>query len=91
MPSPLYIYEGRAIKYITTAYAAITENGEVTVKEESYKFCLSNTKILILREGRVIFRAQMKNSSMLFEAATSKVVSLTHSGVMIIGYGQIQT
>jgi hypothetical protein len=35
--------------------APITEKGEVTVKEEGDKFCLSNTKILMLREGRVIF------------------------------------
>jgi ABC-type transporter Mla maintaining outer membrane lipid asymmetry ATPase subunit MlaF len=43
------------VKYITTAYAAITEKGEVTVKEEGDKFCLSNTKILMLHEGCVIF------------------------------------
>ena len=27
----------------------------MTVKEEGEKFCLSNTKILMLREGRVVF------------------------------------
>jgi ABC-type transporter Mla maintaining outer membrane lipid asymmetry ATPase subunit MlaF len=43
------------VKYITSAYAAISEKGEVTVQEEGNKFCLSNTKILMLREGRVIF------------------------------------
>ena len=48
-------HEMDTVKYITTAYAAITEKGEVTVEEEGDKFCLSNTKILMLREGRVIF------------------------------------
>jgi ABC-type transporter Mla maintaining outer membrane lipid asymmetry ATPase subunit MlaF len=43
------------VKYTTTAYAVVTKRGEVTVKEEGDKFCLSNTKILMLREGRVIF------------------------------------
>jgi phospholipid/cholesterol/gamma-HCH transport system ATP-binding protein len=53
--SILVTHEMDTVKYITTAYATITEEGEVTVKEEEDKFCLSNTKILMLREGRVIF------------------------------------
>ncbi|HEY3025553.1 MAG TPA: ATP-binding cassette domain-containing protein [Pyrinomonadaceae bacterium] len=53
--SILVTHEMDTVKYITTAYAAISEKGEVTVKEEGDKFCLSNTKILMLREGRVIF------------------------------------
>ena len=53
--SILVTHEMDTVKYITTAYAAITEKGEVTVKEEGDEFCLSNTKILMLREGRVIF------------------------------------
>jgi phospholipid/cholesterol/gamma-HCH transport system ATP-binding protein len=53
--SILVTHEMDTVKYITTAYAAITEKGEVTVKEEGNKFCLNNTKILMLREGRVIF------------------------------------
>ena len=53
--SILVTHEMDAVKYITTAYAAVTEKGQVTVKEEGDKFCLSNTKILMLREGRLIF------------------------------------
>jgi phospholipid/cholesterol/gamma-HCH transport system ATP-binding protein len=53
--SILVTHEMDTVKYITTAYAAITEKGEVTVEEEGDKFCLSNTKILMMREGRVIF------------------------------------
>jgi ABC-type transporter Mla maintaining outer membrane lipid asymmetry ATPase subunit MlaF len=53
--SILVTHEMDTVKYITTAYAAITEKGEVTVEEEGDKFCLSNTKILMLREGRAIF------------------------------------
>jgi phospholipid/cholesterol/gamma-HCH transport system ATP-binding protein len=51
----LVTHEMDTVKYITTAYAAVTEKGQVTVKEEGDKFCLSNTKILMLRKGRVIF------------------------------------
>jgi phospholipid/cholesterol/gamma-HCH transport system ATP-binding protein len=53
--SILVTHEMDTVKYITSAYAAVTEKGQVTVKEEGDKFCLSNTKILMLREGRAIF------------------------------------
>jgi phospholipid/cholesterol/gamma-HCH transport system ATP-binding protein len=51
----LVTHEMDTVKYVTTAYAAVSEKGEVTVEEEGNNFCLSNTKILMLREGRVIF------------------------------------
>src|SRR6266481_4217813 len=53
--SILVTHEMDTVKYITSAYAAVSEKGEVTVEEEGDNFCLSNTKILMLREGRVIF------------------------------------
>jgi phospholipid/cholesterol/gamma-HCH transport system ATP-binding protein len=53
--SILVTHEMDTVRYITTAYAAVTEKGTVTVKEEGDKFCLSNTKILMLCEGRLIF------------------------------------
>lgn len=53
--SILVTHEMDIVKYITTAYTEVSERGEVTVQEEGDKFCLSNTKILMLREGRVIF------------------------------------
>jgi phospholipid/cholesterol/gamma-HCH transport system ATP-binding protein len=53
--SILVTHEMDTVKYITSAYAAVSEKGEVTIKEEGDNFCLSNTKILMLREGRVIF------------------------------------
>jgi ABC-type transporter Mla maintaining outer membrane lipid asymmetry ATPase subunit MlaF len=43
------------VKYLTTEYAVVEERGEVTVIEEGEQLCLSNTKILMLRDGRVIF------------------------------------
>jgi phospholipid/cholesterol/gamma-HCH transport system ATP-binding protein len=53
--SILVTHEMDTVKYITTEYAVISEKGEVIVEDEGDKFCLSNTKILMLREGRVIF------------------------------------
>jgi ABC-type transporter Mla maintaining outer membrane lipid asymmetry ATPase subunit MlaF len=43
------------VRNLTTEYAVVSEKGEVTVREEGEKLCLTNTSILMLREGRVIF------------------------------------
>ena len=51
----LVTHEMDTVKYITTEYAVVGEKSEVTVEEEGGKFCLSNTRLLMLREGRVIF------------------------------------
>jgi phospholipid/cholesterol/gamma-HCH transport system ATP-binding protein len=43
------------VRNLTSAYAVVGEKGEVSLKEEGKRLCLSNTKILMLRDGRVIF------------------------------------
>jgi phospholipid/cholesterol/gamma-HCH transport system ATP-binding protein len=53
--SVLVTHEMATVKYLTTEYAVVSEKGEVTLEEEGDNFCLNNTKILMLREGRVIF------------------------------------
>ncbi|OLE50867.1 MAG: hypothetical protein AUG51_25790 [Acidobacteria bacterium 13_1_20CM_3_53_8] len=53
--SILVTHEMDVVKYVTTAYAVVGEKGDVTVKEEGDRLCLTNTSILMLRDGRVIF------------------------------------
>jgi phospholipid/cholesterol/gamma-HCH transport system ATP-binding protein len=53
--SILVTHKMDTVKFITSEYAVVSEKGEVTVEEERDNFCLTNTKILMLREGRVIF------------------------------------
>src|SRR5437588_6408725 len=53
--SVLVTHEMDVVKYVTTAYAVVSEDGEVTIEEEGDKFCLTNTSILMLRGGHVIF------------------------------------
>lgn len=53
--SILVTHEMDNVRYLTSGYAVVDEKGEVTVKEEGDQLCLSNTKILMLRDGRVIF------------------------------------
>jgi len=43
------------VRNLTTEYAVVGEKGEVSFKEEGKKLCLSNTEILMLRDGRTIF------------------------------------
>lgn len=51
----LVTHEMDVVKNLTSEYAVVSDEGEVTVKEEGEKLCLTNTSILMLREGRVIF------------------------------------
>lgn len=53
--SILVTHEMDVVKYLTTGYAVVSDEGEVTVKEEGDELCLTNTNILMLRDGRVIF------------------------------------
>jgi phospholipid/cholesterol/gamma-HCH transport system ATP-binding protein len=53
--SVLVTHEMDVVKYITTAYAVVSDDGKISVKDEGNKMCLTNTSILMLRKGRVIF------------------------------------
>src|SRR5437868_149221 len=43
------------IKLMSSSYATINEDGEVEFKGEDNRFCLVNTKFLMLKEGKIIF------------------------------------
>jgi len=43
------------IKLLSSNYATINEDGEVEFKGEDNRFCLVNTKFLMLKEGKIIF------------------------------------
>lgn len=53
--SILVTQEMDIVKYVTSAYAVVTEKGEVQIKDEGDGLCLTSTSILMLRDGRVIF------------------------------------
>ena len=53
--SILVTHEMDVVKYVTTAYAVVTAKGEIKVREEGDRLCLTNTSILMLRAGREIF------------------------------------
>lgn len=53
--SILVTHEMDAVEYLTSAYAEVSDEGEIAVKVEGDKFCLTNTSIMMLRKGRIIF------------------------------------
>lgn len=48
-------HEMNNLDYICGEYATLDENGEIVFEEEGKNLCLINTKILMLREGKIIF------------------------------------
>ncbi|MBD0324861.1 MAG: ATP-binding cassette domain-containing protein [Pyrinomonadaceae bacterium] len=53
--SILVTHEMDVVKYLTSAYAVVGDDGKISVREEGERLCLTNTSILMLRKGRVIF------------------------------------
>jgi phospholipid/cholesterol/gamma-HCH transport system ATP-binding protein len=43
------------VRFMASTYAGYGPNGEVILMEEKDQLCLINTKIMMLREGRIIF------------------------------------
>ena len=48
-------HEMNNVEYLTSEYSAVNERGEVVFEEEGERLCLLNTKILMLRDGKIIF------------------------------------
>ena len=48
-------HEMNNVGYLTSEYAAINEAGEVVFEQEGERLCLTNTKVMMIRDGRVIF------------------------------------
>jgi phospholipid/cholesterol/gamma-HCH transport system ATP-binding protein len=48
-------HEMNNIEYLTREYAAVNEAGEVIFEREGERLCLLNTKVLMMRDGNVIF------------------------------------
>src|SRR5919205_198937 len=48
-------HEMNNVEYLTSEYAAVNDDGEVIFEEEGQKLCLINTKIMMIRNGKIIF------------------------------------
>ena len=48
-------HEMNNLDYLTSEYAVVNEAGEIVFEKEGERLCLINSKVLMLRDGRVIF------------------------------------
>jgi len=48
-------HEMNNVEYLTSEYAVVNESGEVVFEKEGEKLCLINSKVLMMREGKIIF------------------------------------
>jgi phospholipid/cholesterol/gamma-HCH transport system ATP-binding protein len=48
-------HEMNNLEYLTSEYAVVNEAGEVIFEKEGEKLCLINSKVLMMREGKIIF------------------------------------
>ncbi len=48
-------HEMNNVRYLTSEYATVNEKGEVIYEQEGERLCLINTKIMMLRDGKVMF------------------------------------
>jgi len=48
-------HEMNNVHYITSEYAVVNEAGEIVFENEGERLCLVNTKVLMLRDGGIIF------------------------------------
>ena len=48
-------HEMNNLDYLTSEYAVVNEAGDVVFEKEGEKLCLINSKVLMMREGKIIF------------------------------------
>lgn len=48
-------HEMNNLSYLCSEYAVVDDSGEVVFEKEGERLCLINTKVIMMREGRIIF------------------------------------
>ena len=48
-------HEMNNVQYLTSEYAVVNEAGDVVFEKEGEKLCLINSKVLMMRDGQIIF------------------------------------
>ena len=55
-------HEMEVVKYLTSEYLTVTDEGKIEFKDEGQTLCLTNTNILMLRKGVRSSTARVRNS-----------------------------
>src|SRR5215212_2717475 len=48
-------HEMNNVQYLTSEYAVVNDEGEINFEEEGQRLCLVNTKVIMLRDGKILF------------------------------------
>jgi len=48
-------HEMNNLEYICSEYAVVDEDGKVVFEREGERLCLINSKVMMMREGKIIF------------------------------------
>jgi len=48
-------HEMNNVKYLTSEYAVVNDEGEINFEDEGQRLCLVNTKVIMLRDGKILF------------------------------------
>ncbi|HVG30075.1 MAG TPA: ATP-binding cassette domain-containing protein [Pyrinomonadaceae bacterium] len=48
-------HEMNNVQYLTSEYAVVNDEGEINFEEEGHRLCLVNTKVIMLRDGKILF------------------------------------
>lgn len=51
-------HEMKNLDYLSSEYAILDENGEIVFEEEGERLCLINTEIIMIYEGKIIFKGK---------------------------------
>jgi phospholipid/cholesterol/gamma-HCH transport system ATP-binding protein len=51
-------HEMQNVDYLCSVYATVNDAGQVIFEKEGEKLCLINTEVMMLRDGRVLFRGK---------------------------------
>lgn len=51
-------HEMNNLRYLSSEYATVNEDGEVVFEKEGEKLCLINTSVIMLRDGQIIFNGK---------------------------------
>ncbi len=68
-------HEMNNLKYLSSEYAVVNNDGEVVFEPEGEKLCLINTNVIMLRDGKIIFSGSNEELERVEDAYIRKFIN----------------
>ena len=68
-------HEMNNLKYLSSEYAVVNEEGEVVFEPEGEKLCLINTEVIMFRDGKIIFSGSNEELEKVDDAYIKKFIN----------------